>query len=102
MGADFRSAASNRRLAKHMACNTKQHSLSRRINYFLKLTQPPAVVAIDAGRHDRGHFKDRRATGQRAENQRRTAKSPVAHNVSMSPTPQPSPRASRPTDTAVP
>jgi hypothetical protein len=50
--------ASNRRLAKHMARNTKQHRLSRRINYFLKLTQPSSILAITEGRHDRGHFEE--------------------------------------------
>jgi hypothetical protein len=41
-----------------MARNTKQHRLSRRINYFLKLTQPSPMLAITAGRDDRGHFNE--------------------------------------------
>jgi len=84
-----------------MACNAMQRRLRRRINYFLKLTQPSSIAAIDAGRHDRGHFSSSVAMGRRAENQRPTTKSPVAHTVYTSPTPQPSPRAFRLTDAAV-
>jgi hypothetical protein len=36
-----------------MARNTKQH-----IDYFLKLTQPSSILAVTAGRHDRGHFNE--------------------------------------------
>jgi hypothetical protein len=76
IGADFTAAASNRRLAKRMARNTKQHRLSRRINYFLKLTQRSSILAITAGRHDRGHFNE--TDGQQVNGQKVSAHNEIA------------------------
>src|ERR1700722_268232 len=56
---------------KHMACNTKQRRLSRRINYFLKLTQPSSILAITAGRYERGHFTE--TDGPQANGQKMSA-----------------------------
>jgi hypothetical protein len=62
----------------------KATSLRPRINYFLKLTQPRSIPLLTRPRGHRNEIE--RATGQQPENQCITAKSPVAHNVSMFPT----------------
>jgi hypothetical protein len=50
-----------------------QRRSRRRINYFLKLTQPSSIAAIDAGRHDRGHFNEFYGNGS-------TARKSAPHN----------------------